>query len=181
MEVLEGQLTVDDLDGFVARLGAIGDDHGVAIQAFDARYIVDREHVEKAVELADRAFERGENVADDRAVEIMLYAASRRQINRALELGVDRGGCPAVIVVSETRPTGASREGKRGSRERDGDETAAVETIRSMPEYEPADTLGEYDEQRVREWFDIGDAELATGADLSDLIRERVALLVVEK
>ena len=50
-----------------------------------------------------------------------------------------------------------------------------------MPEYEPADTLGEYDEQRVREWFDIGDAELATGADLSDLIRERVALLVVEK
>lgn len=178
MEVIEGHLTVEDLDAFVTRLGAIGDDNGVSIQAFDARYIVDRSHLEKAVELADRAFERGENVADDRAVEILLYAAGRRQINRALELGVDRGGCPAVIVVSAT---GASRGGERPSREQDGDETAAVETIRSMPEYEPAATLGEYDEDRVREWFDISEAELDTGADLSELVRERVALLVVEK
>jgi KEOPS complex subunit Cgi121 len=181
MEVLEGHLTVDDLDGFVARLGTVSDEYDVSIQAFDARYIVDREHLQQAVELADRAFERGENVADDRAVEILLYAAGRRQINRALELGVDRGGCPAVIVVSEIRPTGASRQSEQRGRVQDGDETAAVETLRSMPEYEPADTLGEYDEQRVREWFDIGDAELATGADLSALVRERVALLVVEK
>lgn len=179
MELAEGILTIDDLDDFVARLGAIGDDHGVAIQAFDARYIVDRGHLETAVELADRAFERDENIADDPAVEILLYAAGRRQINRALELGVDRGGCPAVVVVSET-----PRVSKRASGERSeprGNERAAVETLRSMPEYERTETLGEHDEQRVREWFGIGEAELATGAELSALVRERVALLVVEK
>jgi KEOPS complex subunit Cgi121 len=179
MEVLEGVLTVDDLDAFVARLGAIGDDHGVSIQAFDARYIVDRAHLETAVELADRAFERDENVADDRAVEILLYAAGRRQINRALELGVDRGGCPAVLVVSETPRVSNGASGERS--EPRGNESGAVETLRSMPAFEPAETLGEYDEQRVREWFDIGDAELATGAGLADLVHERVALLVVEK
>ena len=164
MELVDGILNVDDLDGFLARLGKIGDQHGVTIQAFDARYVVDRAHLEKAVELADRAFERGENIADDRAVEILLYAAGRRQINRALELGVDTGECPAVVAVDGT-----------------GDEAAAADAIRRLDVYESAATLGEYDPDRVREWFDLGEPELATGADLSELVRERVALLVVEK
>jgi len=164
MRIVECLLTIDDLDAFVARLGEIGEAHGVTVQAFDARYIVDRAHLQKAIELADRAFERGENIADDRAVEILLYAAGRRQINRALELGVDTGGCPAVIVIDG-----------------DGDEAAAADAIRELDVYEAAETLGEYDPARVREWFNVGEAELATGADLSELVRERVALLVVEK
>ncbi|MEF8882601.1 MAG: KEOPS complex subunit Cgi121 [Halapricum sp.] len=167
MELLEATVTVEALDEFVATLGEISDEHGVAVQAFDARYIVDREHLARAVELADRAFERGENIADDRAVEILLYAAGRRQINRALELGVDAGGCPAVFVAHDS--TG------------DGDQAAAVAAIRSLESVEPAKTLGAYDPERVREWFDISETELETGADLSALVRERVALLVVEK
>jgi len=163
MRIVEGVLTISDLDAFVSRLGEIGEAHGVTIQAFDAHYIVDRAHLEKAVELADRAFERGENIADDRAVEILLYAAGRRQINRALELGVDTGECPAVIVVES------------------GDEAAAANAVRALDGYESAETLGEYDPARVREWFDVGAAELGTGAGLSDVVRERVALLVVEK
>ena len=167
MELVEGILHVDDLDGFVARLGEIGEQHGVTIQAFDARYVVDRAHLEKAVELADRACERGENIADDHAVEILLYAAGRRQINRALELGVDTGECPAVVVIHDFDGT--------------GDERAAADAIRRLDVYASAETLGEYDTDRVREWFDVGDPERATGADLSELVRERVALLVVEK
>ena len=72
MQVVEGTATVADVDEFVERLGAIGDEYGVAVQAFDARYVVDRAHLERAVELADRAFERGEGIARDRAVEILL-------------------------------------------------------------------------------------------------------------
>lgn len=167
MELLEATVTVEALDEFVATLGEIGDEHGVTVQAFDARYIVDREHLARAVELADRAFDRGENIADDRAVEILLYAAGRRQINRALELGVDAGGCPAVFVAHDSAG--------------DGDQVAAVAAIRSLASVEPAETLGSYDPERVREWFDISEAELETGADLPALVRERVALLVVEK
>ncbi|QSG06170.1 KEOPS complex subunit Cgi121 [Halapricum desulfuricans] len=169
MEILEATVTVDDLDEFVARLGEIGDEHGVAVQALDARYVVDREHLQRAVELADRAFERGENIADERSVEVLLYAAATRQISRALELGVETGECPAVIVVHDS---GVDSQ---------GDETAAIEAVRALSAVRPEATLGDYDERRVREWFEITDSELATGADLSALVRERVALLVVEK
>jgi len=113
MELVEGVATVEDLDGFVARLGAVGDEHGATVQAFDARYVVDRAHLERAVELADRAIARGENVARDRAVEILLYAAGTRQIDRALELGVADGECPAVMLVDARDgtddPTAAER------------------------------------------------------------------------
>mgnify|MGYP000563178126 CR=1 FL=1 len=178
MELLEATVTVEDLDAFVAQVGEIGDEHGVAIQALDARYIVDREHLQRAVELADRAFERGDTIAEDRAVEILLYAAGTRQISRALELGVKTGGCPAVIVAHDPTTETGSNDEPDGARER---ERAALAAVRSLAEIEPAATLGAYDERRVREWFDITDAELRTGGDLAALVRERVALLVVEK
>lgn len=165
MQVVEGSVTLEGIDEFVATLGEIGDEHGVAVQALDARYVVDRAHLERACELADRAFERGDAIARERAVEILLYAAGTRQINQALELGVSVGSQPAVVVVHG-----------------DGEETAAAEAVRSLSAVEPSETLGEYDPELVTEWFDIGDTERsATDASLSALVRERVTLLLVEK
>jgi KEOPS complex subunit Cgi121 len=135
---------------------------GATIQAFDARYVVDRRHLERAVELATRAFERGENIARDRAVEVLLFAAGRRQIRRALEMGLSAGEQPAVVVVDG------------------GDETAAVEALSDL--VTPAETLGHPDESRVREFFDVTVSELdAVEGTLADLVHERVALLVVER
>jgi len=166
MELVEGTATVDDVDGFVERLGAVGDEYGVAVQAFDARYVVDREHLERAVELADRAFTRDDAIARDQSVEILLYAAGRRQINRALTMGVGEGESSVVVVVHDASG--------------DGDESGAVAVVADL--LEPASTLGEYDDERVREFFDVGDRELAaTDGTLADLVRERVALLTVGK
>jgi len=162
MRVVEGTATVEDVDAFVSGLEGIGEDHGATVQAFDARYVVDREHVERAVELADRAAERGEAIARDRAVEILLYAAGRRQINRALEMGVSAGEVPLIVVVDG------------------GDEAGAADAVREV--LAPGETLGEYDRGRVLEFFDVTEAELAaTSGTLADLVRERVALLTVEK
>jgi len=166
MELIEGRLTVDDVDELVERLDAIGDEHGSTVQAFDARYVAGREHFERAVELADRAIERGENVARDRGVEVLLYAAGRRQINQALEMGVDEGEGPAVILVDG------------------GDEAAAADAVRDRLGLSPVPTVGvEYvDEALIRDFFDVTDDErAATDATLADLVRERVALLEVEK
>ncbi len=162
MEVLEGRLEIDDLDAVVARLGEIGEERDVTIQAFDARYVADARHLERAVELADRAIERGENVARDRAVEILLYAAGRRQIDDALEMGVSAGENRVVVLV-------------------DGDdEVGALADLESLVEPEP--TLGEYDEGLLCSFFGVTEAEReATEASLGDLVRERVALLEVEK
>ncbi|WP_436925915.1 KEOPS complex subunit Cgi121 [Halosimplex amylolyticum] len=173
MELVEGVATVEDLDGFVARLGDIGDDHGVTVQAFDARYVVDRAHLERAVELADRAIGREENVARERSVEILLYAAGTRQIDRALEIGVSEGECPVVVLVD-------AGDGGSGDAERDA--VAAVRDMDGPATLGPAETLGRYDPERVREFFEVGEAELdAVDGTLADVVRERVALLDVEK
>jgi KEOPS complex subunit Cgi121 len=162
MRVVEGEATVGDVDTFVARLAGIGEEYGATVQAFDARYVVDRTHLERAVELADRAAERGEPIARDRAVEILLYAAGRRQIDRALEMGVSAGECPVVAVVDG------------------GDEAGAADALREL--LDPAGTLGAYDPDRVRAFFDVSKAEVAaTSGVIADLVRERVALLPVEK
>ena len=184
MELFECTLAIDDLDTFVADLGVIGDRHGVTIQAFDARYVADRAHLERAVELADRAIDRGENVARDRAVEILLYAAGRRQIDRALEMGVDEGETRAVVLLdSDTDSTGneGDRDGDRGDSNRS--ERAALEAVTDLNAVvarEP--TLDEDDEETLTAFFEITDAErAATDATLGELVRERVALLEVEK
>ena len=165
MEVVEGKATVDDVEAFVERLGSIGTDHGLVVQAFDARYVVDCAHLKRAVALADRAFDRGDTIARDRAVEVLLYAAGRRQINRALTMGIGEGSQQAVVVVHD--PDGA-------------DEQAASEAVGDL--LDPAETLGQYDPSLVRDFFAIGEAELAaTTGTLADLVRERVALLTVEQ
>lgn len=168
MEVVEGQATVEDLDAFLADLAAIGEATGCAVQAFDARYVVGRDHLERAVALADRAFERDENVARDRSVEILLYAAGRRQIDQALEMGISEGTGRVVVVVV-------------GVNER-ADEDEAAERVAAL--LDSADSLeaAHADPARVREFFDVSEAELAaTASVLSDLVLERVALLDVEK
>jgi KEOPS complex subunit Cgi121 len=173
----DGVPVFDDVDALIARLGEVADEHGVTVQAFDAGLVVDRRHLERAAELADRERARGDGIARDRAVEILLYAAGRRQIERAFEMGVGQGATPAVVLVDA--PPGGDRDGHDDGGTADA-ERAAAGAIRAL--LEPAETLGDYDPDRVRSFFDIGATELAaTDADLPALVHERVALLVVER
>ncbi|ELZ06687.1 KEOPS complex subunit Cgi121 [Natrialba aegyptia] len=171
MDLLECRLDIDDLDSFVADLTAIGERDGATLQAFDARYVADRAHLERAVERADRATDRGENVAHDRAVEILLYAAGRRQIDRALEMGVDEGENRAVVLIDHAGPKNESNL--------DAARTAVTE-LEAFAGAEP--TLDQQDEDVLQTFFDITDAErAATDASLAALVGERVALLDVGK
>lgn len=162
MELVEGR--VDDAEAFLAGLEAVREEYGVVAQAVDARLVAGRKHLAAAVEHADRALERGETVADDPAVELLLYAAGRRQIDRALEMGVG-DGTPAVVVV-------------------DGDDAAgAADAVADL--LDPAEAgvaLAAGDRAAIRDFFDVPAAELeAAAGGLADLVRERVALLDVEK
>ncbi|ELY90618.1 KEOPS complex Cgi121-like subunit [Natrialba hulunbeirensis JCM 10989] len=172
-ELLECRLAVDDLDAFVTDLGEISERHGVTIQAFDARYVAGQQHLQRTVEFADRAIDRGENVARDRAVEILLYAAGRRQIDQALEMGVSEGETRAVVLIDHA---GSTENGR-------GDLEAAREAITELETFvEPEPTLDDTDEETLQSFFDITGAErAATDASLGALVRERVALLEVEK
>lgn len=176
MRVVEGVAAVDDLDAFVERLGEIGARRDCAVQAFDARHVVGRDHLRRAVELADRSIARGENVARDRAIEILLYAAGRRQIDRALTMGVSEGETPAVVLVAADREADAA-DADLADREAD-----AADAVADLPALSPGETLGEFDEERVREFFDVTAREsAATEGTVADAVLERVALLDVEK
>jgi len=176
VRLIEGTVDVGDVDAFVADLDAIAAETGVTVQAFDARYVVTRRHLERAVELADRAIDRGEAIARDRAVEILLYAAGRRQIADALEIGVSAGPTRAVVLVDAGRDADTEADPNAEA------EAAAADAVRSrvLDAVEP--TLGDYDPEAVRSYFDVGDPELGVvDGDLEPLVVERVALLVVER
>jgi len=180
--LVAGTAAIDDLDAFLAVLDEIAGETGAVVQAFDAGLIVSAAHLGEATRLAARAIARGEAVARDPGVEILLYAAGRRQIDRALALGVKEGERRTVVLVADF---GAVAGADRSDADLDA-AGAAVRDLLASPagptdavddEFEPA-----FDAERVREFYEIGDREIAaTAGTLSDIVRERVALLDVEK
>lgn len=166
MKTVTATTTIDDLDDFLADIDAIGEATGATIQCFDADYVAGDRHLRRAVDLAARAREQGTAIAREPAVEILLYAAGRRQINQALEMGVAEGETDVVSVVSG------------------GDEAAAEEKMRELLGAGDGgnDSVGLGDVETIRVFFDIGDREVAVvDGDLEDIVIERVALLDVEK
>ncbi|MFC7187501.1 KEOPS complex subunit Cgi121 [Halorubrum yunnanense] len=171
--LVRGTVVIDDLDAFLSRLDEIGTETGAVVQAFDADLVVSDDHLSAATRLAARAIARGEAVARDPGVEVLLYAAGRRQIDRALTLGVSGGEQRAVVVVADFG-------GVPGAGRPSADLDAAVAALGEMTT--AADATAEFDAERVRAFYDVSDSELAaTAGDLADVVRERVALLDVEK
>jgi Uncharacterized conserved protein len=164
MELVEGTATIGDIETFLEELAEIEDAHDAVVQAVDARYVVDRHHLELATKLASRERARDAGIARNPGVEILLYAAGRRQINRALEMGVTEGTEQPVVVVVVG-----------------GEELPAVKKVRER--ITPGNVLGTYDRERVEEFFQITETELAATADAgrAGLVHERVALLVAER
>ena len=152
--------TYDDLAAFLAALRDVGDEYDVLVQALDARYVAGESHLEAALNHAKRAMDRGENVADDLAVEVLCYAAGRRQIEAAMTLGLGEGRQSVIVLLD-----GAQEE-------------PAAEAVRDLLDCGPVAP----DEECLTSFFDVTPAERrATTADLAALVRERVALLDVEK
>jgi KEOPS complex subunit Cgi121 len=177
MRVVEGAAVVDDIDDFVATLGDVGGTHDCVVQAFDARLVADREHLATALRYAARAHRRGDAIARDPAVETLLYAAGRRQIDRALAMGVDTGETPVVVLVANDFPEDplAASDAERECAE------AVASHLADATTSDASTSFAATDPERVCEFFEIGDRErAATDASLADLVRERVVLLSID-
>ncbi|PHQ39856.1 hypothetical protein DJ69_03995 [Halorubrum persicum] len=179
--LVAGTAAIDDLDAFLAALDEIAGETGAVVQAFDADLVVSAAHLREATRLAARSIARGEAVARDPGVEIMLYAAGSRQIDRALTLGVEAGEQRAVVLVAEF---GAGPGAGRSDADLDA-AAASVAALLSSPTAPVAERGAfdsSFDPERVREFYDIGEREIAaTAGGIPDIVRERVALLDVEK
>jgi KEOPS complex subunit Cgi121 len=97
---------VGPVQAFIERLHAVAADRGQEAQAFDSDLVFGEEHLLVAWDHAERAFTRGSNVASNRMVEVLLFAAGERQIAKALEkLGLKEGQNRMVLLlVGEGNP-----------------------------------------------------------------------------
>ncbi len=177
MKLIRARVKIGDLEAFLTEIRTISDETGSTIQCFDARYVAGERHLRRAVELAERAAEQETAIARDPAVEILLYAAGRRQINQALEMGVSEGVQSIVGVVTGGRETAAHQQLQSYFEQiNSGDKP-----LNSNEGLSSNDQLVGADETTLTTFFQISDAERSVvDEDLESIVLERVALLAVE-
>ena len=151
--ILQGVVKVDDISKFLERFGCA--------TFLNADYLADKKHAELAARKAIRAWQEGRNVARTLPVEVMLYAAATRQINKAMEIGLKEGENRVVVVVLDD----------------------CVEKVKDVLEEKEVLVMDEEKIKRLKEFFNITDEELETvGAEkLPLLIRERIILFDLSK
>lgn len=162
-----GRKRIDDIRSFLKAVASISADYGVTVQAANAEAIAGRGHVEFAVEKAIESFCQKRNLARDLGMEIMLYLRGRRQIEKALELGVKPGENKIAIVI-----VGDNAEKAR----------PAVESL--LDEIDPSVVDYSHAKDGLLMWlFEITPAEVdIVGRErIPQLVRERSALLEFEK
>ena len=168
IQIIGGTVTITDLRGFLQQLIDIGSRNSITVQALNAELLSGSRHLLFAIEKAIRSFESGKNVANNLGMEIMLYASGRRQIERALSMGVKEGGNSIAIVLV----------GENGIDTATGEVNSLLDTIDpSVLDY------SETKKNRIVEFFTITPAEInAVGEDtIPELVLERVALVDVIK
>ncbi len=177
MKLVRGRVKIGDLEAFLTEIRTISNETGSTVQCFDARYVAGDRHLRRAVELAERAIEQETAIARDPAVEILLYAAGRRQINQALEMGVSEGVQSVVGVVTGGRETAASQQLQSYFEQINSSD----DRLDSDEPLNSADQLTCADETTLTTFFQISDAERSVvDEDLESIVIERVALLAVE-
>lgn len=106
--------------GFKGRIKDINEtlnmleDDGI-VQLMDARAVAGREHALHATAHAIKAFERGENIANDIGLEICLRTAATRQISKALRMvGLKEGPMEiCAVLINSNKEDTLSRMFKR--------------------------------------------------------------------
>jgi KEOPS complex subunit Cgi121 len=99
--------------GFKASIDSVGDtldkidsirQEGEIIQLLNADSIVSKNHIIHGVNQAFLAFDRGENLANDISVEIVLRCSAQRQISKAFKmLGLHEGEMDLCVVLINSK------------------------------------------------------------------------------
>lgn len=174
IKIISGKVQIDNIKDFFSLLQHLAHKYGVTLQVMDAEKIAGEEHIKEAVKKAVRAMKRGRNITSDLGLEILLYGSGRRQIEKALEIGVSEGKQKvAVVIVAEDTDLDLN--------------TVTKEIKEKMNIEEDADAsflnLHKDKEERIKKFFDITEKEIkAVGLKkIKKLVLERVAMLDVKK
>lgn len=94
--------SIKNVESFVQQLLFFSKENQCVAQAFDARLIYGENHLISAAMHAKRAFQQGTNATNSLALEILLYAAGERQIQKAIKkMGVKQGQQQIVFLLTD--------------------------------------------------------------------------------
>lgn len=95
---------IKNIDSFVEQLLLFSKKENLVIQVFDAAAICGKDHLISATTHAQRAFKQGTNATNSLALEILLYAAGERQIQKAIQrIGVKKGKQEIAFVLTNDK------------------------------------------------------------------------------
>jgi KEOPS complex subunit Cgi121 len=174
--ILVGNVSIATVSDFLAVLNGIAQDYAVTIQALDATLIAGVGHINSAVQKAIRASETRKSITSDLGLEILLYASGRRQIERALVMGVTEGENKVAVVIIDVA----------GDKDLDAvaDAVTRKTGIAEVPLQElEVDPRDDQKKANLKRFFAITDDELSAVGEqkLQLLVLERVTLLDILK
>ena len=103
IQLLGFRANIDSVGDVLGKINSIKDD-GEIIQLLNADCVVSKNHIIHGVNQAFLAFERGENLANDLSVEIVLRCSAQRQISKAFKiLGLHEGEMNLCAVLIDSK------------------------------------------------------------------------------
>ena len=103
IQILGFRANIDSVGEVLGKINSIKDD-GEIIQLLNADSVVSKNHIIHGVNRAFLAFERGENLANDLSVEIVLRCSAQRQISKAFKiLGLHEGNMNLCAVLIDSK------------------------------------------------------------------------------
>ena len=103
IQILGFRANIDSVGDTLDKINSIRDD-GEIIQLLNADSVVSKNHIVHGVNHAFLAFERGENLAKDINVEIVLRCSAQRQISKAFKiLGLKEGEMNLCAVLINSK------------------------------------------------------------------------------
>lgn len=156
VQILGFKATINSLEETLNLINSIHKDDEI-IQLFNADAIVSKNHILHGVNQAYLAFERGENLANDISVEIVLRCSAQRQISKAFKiLGLKEGEMNLCAVLVDC-----------------DDYTSELSSI-----FTPDDSVLIANEDELKKIYKISDAELEN-MSLEEIIIDRITKLTV--
>ena len=103
IKILGFKASINSIEDTLDLINSIKDDDEI-IQLINADSIVSRNHIIHAVNQAFLAFDRGENLANDIGVEIVLRCSAQRQISKAFKiLGLKKGNMNLCAILINSK------------------------------------------------------------------------------
>ncbi len=100
IEIVGARGSIPDVESFLQKLMDFAAEEQLVIQVLNAEMVYGREHVLSAAEHALRSWAQGTNTTNSLALEILLYAAGERQIQKAIrKMGIRKGKRTVAFII----------------------------------------------------------------------------------